>query len=117
MSPPTRPAHADLLQVLILDVLKVGQAGNVEVVTEPQEVLLQLHLGQQLQQPACALLWLHAAAPQPLWGGKNESGTKGYTEILITGDPAVNSPTPYYAAAGKDSNHLLAPQNSGTDSL
>lgn len=49
MSPPTRPSHANLLQVLILDILKVGQAGNIEVVTEPQEVLLQLHLGQQLQ--------------------------------------------------------------------
>lgn len=70
LSPPTRPAHANLLQVLILDILKVGQAGNIEVVAEPQEVLLQLHLGQQLQQPACTLFWLHAAAPQPLWGKK-----------------------------------------------
>lgn len=76
-SPPTGPAHANLLQVLILDILEVGQAGNIEVVAEPQEVLLQLHLRQQLQQPACALLRLHAAAPQPLWGGKNESGSKG----------------------------------------
>ena len=34
-SPPTRPAHANLLQVFILDVLKVGQAGNIEVIAEP----------------------------------------------------------------------------------
>lgn len=76
-SPPTRPAHANLLQVLILDILKVGQAGNIEVIAEPQEVLLQLHLGQQLQQPACALLRLHAAAAQPLWGGRKAQGLRG----------------------------------------
>ena len=46
--PPTGPAHADLLQVLVLDILKVGQAGDVEVVAEAQEILLELHLGQQL---------------------------------------------------------------------
>lgn len=63
MFPPTRPAHANLLQVLILDILKVGQAGDVEIIAKPQEILLQLHLRQQLQQPTCALLWLHAAAP------------------------------------------------------
>lgn len=96
MFPPTRPAHANLLQVLVLDILKVGQAGNVEVIPEPQEVLLQLYLGQQLQQPARALLRLHAAAPQPLWGGKDGSGTKGCREVA--GHPALSalgSPTSY----------------------
>lgn len=109
MPPPTRPAHANLLQVLILDILKVGQAGNVEVVAEPQEILLQLHLGQQLQQPACALLRLHAAAPQPLRGEKNGSGTVGCRQV--TGDPAsaLGSPTSYYVLWGRTHTTFLLP--------
>ena len=47
--PPTGPAHADLLQVLVLDILKVGQAGDVEVVAEAQEILLELHLERLLK--------------------------------------------------------------------
>lgn len=58
----TRSTHADLLQVFILDVIKVGQAGHVEVVSDLQEVLLQLHFHQQLHQPFCSLLTLHATA-------------------------------------------------------
>ena len=52
--PPTGPAHADLLQVLVLDILKVGQAGDVEVVAEAQEVLLELHLKLLNQDPEVA---------------------------------------------------------------
>jgi hypothetical protein len=38
--PLARPAHANLFQVLVLNILKVGKAGNIEVITESQEVLL-----------------------------------------------------------------------------
>lgn len=58
----TGAPHANLLQILIFDVLEVGQAGNVEFVPDAQEVLLQLQLSQQLQQPVCALFCLHATA-------------------------------------------------------
>lgn len=58
----TGPPHADLLQVLVLDVVEVGESSHVEVVADTQEVLLQLHLHQQLQEPFCALLRLHATA-------------------------------------------------------
>lgn len=58
----TGPTHADLLQVFILDVVEVRQPRDVQVVPDPQEVLLQLHLHQQLQQPFCAFLALHATA-------------------------------------------------------
>lgn len=58
----TRPTHANLLQVFILDVVEVRQPRDVQVVPDPQEVLLQLHLHQQLQQPFRAFLALHATA-------------------------------------------------------
>ena len=57
----TGPPHPDLLQVLVLHVVEVREARNVEVITHTQEVLLQLDLHQQLQQPIRALLALHAA--------------------------------------------------------
>lgn len=63
----TRASHADLLQILIFDVLKVGEAGDIELIPDAQKVLLQLQLGEQLQQPVRALLCLHATA-QPLPG-------------------------------------------------
>lgn len=55
----TRASHADLLQVFILDVVEVGEPRDVELIADPQEVLLQLHIRQQLQQPLCPLLTLH----------------------------------------------------------
>ena len=54
----TGPAHADLLQVFVLDVVKVGEPRDVELIADPQEVLLQLHVTQQLSQPIGALLAL-----------------------------------------------------------
>lgn len=58
----TWSTHADLLQVFIFDVVEVRQARDVELVSDAFEVLLQLYLQQQLQQPFCSLLALHAAA-------------------------------------------------------
>ena len=55
----TWASHADLLQVFILDVVEVGESCDVEVITDAQEVLLQLHICQQLQQPLRPLLTLH----------------------------------------------------------
>lgn len=61
-SKPTGPAHADLLQVFVLDVVEVWQARDVKIVPDEQEILLQLHLHQQLQEPLCAFFTLHTTA-------------------------------------------------------
>lgn len=58
----TGSTQANFLQVLILDVVEVREPRDVEVVSDPLEVLLQLHLRQQLQQPFCSFLTLHATA-------------------------------------------------------
>lgn len=59
ISGPTWATHANLLQVFILDVVKVWESSDVELIPDPQEVLLQLDVGEQLQQPLSPLLTLH----------------------------------------------------------
>lgn len=72
----TRFADSYLLQVGLLDVGEVLDAGDVEAISDAQVELLQLDLGQELVQPLSVLVHQHDLADLPL-----EPKVKGYETV------------------------------------
>lgn len=58
----TRFADSNLLQVRLLHVWKVFNAGDVEPISDAQVELLQLHIAQQLVEPLSVLVHQHDLA-------------------------------------------------------
>lgn len=61
----TRFADPYLLQVRLLDVGKVLDAGDVESISDTQVELLQLDVSQELVQPLSVLIHQHDPADWP----------------------------------------------------
>ncbi len=61
----TRFADPYLLQVGLLDVGEVLDAGDIEAISDAQVELLQLDLGQELVQPLSVLVHQHDPADLP----------------------------------------------------
>lgn len=59
---PTWSPHADLLQVFSLHIVEVRESSDVKLVPDSQEILLQLHVCEQLREPLCPLVCLHVCA-------------------------------------------------------
>lgn len=66
----TRFTDSYLLQVRLLDVGEVLNAGDVETISDAQVELLQLDVSQELVQPLSVLVHQHDPADLPAGGGQ-----------------------------------------------
>lgn len=73
----TRFADPDLLQIGLLDVGEVLQAGDVEAISDPQVELLQLDFGKELIEPLSVLVHHHVPAHLSLCKPQEDNNRAG----------------------------------------